>query len=450
MSSRHTRQFISQEVLRFQERRNLYLTLVSIFTAAAAAKDTSPAAVKGLAEELQAAIKQHTNLTFYVTLDTSRFVQPNAYAMVPAINLSASVMDRAKEVYKNYPGLEEEYKKVVKSLKAADKSMEGTISLRDGKVTGLFAKFPFVMVITPCLFMGDGQQGLIPGFKTHLLLTPEEISAVVLHEIGHIFTYLELLWMTTSTNHALDDVVSELKGEKDETVRIKLVEKTKEKLKIKNLDAATVAKQKNKEVIQSIILEAAVEDTTSLTGSIVYEFRNSEFLADQYAVRQGAGRPLASALEKIEVWSNYAVASRKEWRLRHYIFSVLDTMLDTLAAPTYLMLLAIPGLDYKLYDDPKERLTRIKQQMVNGLKDEKLSPETRDEILNDLTTVQMCIDRLREGDASAPIFMALYRRLTSKRRDQESQLQFQKQLEALASNDLFVAGQQLASLSQQR
>jgi len=450
MSSRLTRRFISQEVLHFQENRNLYLTLVGIFKAAVEAKDVSKEATKKLAEDVQAAIKKHTNLTFVVVMDTSRFSTPNAYAIVPAIHLSSSVMDRAKEHYKAFPELEAEYKKVVETLKLADKSMEGSIDLKNGKVTGLFAKFPFQMVITTCLFLGDGQQGLIPGFKTHLLLTPEEISAVLLHEIGHIFTYLELLYMTTSTNMALDDVVKELKGEKDESVRIKLIEKTKDKLKIKHLDSASLAKQKKGEVIQSIILDAAVEDTTSLTGSVVYEFRNSEFLADQYAVRQGAGKPLASALEKIEVWANYDVAKMKEWRLRHYIFSVMGTLLGALGSPAYLMLLAIPGLDMMLYDNPKDRLVRIKQQMVNGLKDSELSPESRDDILEDIRTVQECIDRLRDGDSLSPIFMSLYRRMTTWRRDQESRVQFQKRLEALASNDLFVAGQQLASLAQQR
>ncbi|HWT39748.1 MAG TPA: hypothetical protein VN081_00510 [Dongiaceae bacterium] len=450
MSSRLTRRFISQEVLHFQENRNLYLTLVGIFKEVKEANDTSKEALKSLSESIQSAIKQHTNLTFIVVLDNSRFAQPNAYAIVPPIHLSSSVMDRAKEHYKAFPELEAEYKKVVETLKLADKSLEGSIDLRDGKVSGIFSKFPFQMVVTTCLFLGDGKHGLIPGFKSHLLLTPEEIAAVLLHEIGHIFTYLELLYMTTSTNMALDDVVKELKGEKDESVRIKLIEKTKAKLKIKNLDSASLAKQKKNTVIQSVILDAAVEDTTSLTGSVVYEFRNSEFLADQYAVRQGAGRALASGLEKIEVWSNYSVAKMREWRLRHYVFSILGTFLDVFGTPTYLMLLALPGLDMVLYDAPKDRLVRIKQQMVNSLKDETLSPETRDDTLEDIRTVQESIDRLRDGDAGAPVFMALYRRMTSWRREQESQLQFQKRLEALASNDLFVAGQQLASLAQQR
>ena len=54
----------------------------------------------------------------------------------------------------------------------------------------------------------------------------------------------------------------------------------------------------NKKVAEIVIITNIVKETVSELGCNIYDFSTWEYLADQYAARHGAGRYLATGLEK--------------------------------------------------------------------------------------------------------------------------------------------------------
>jgi hypothetical protein len=432
MSRQLIRRIISQEAIDYQHGRTLFTELAGIFGEFIAQEDISEASCQTLSKNLALAINHATGIYVIVKVIADKKASPTLCIGTPIVNPSNPLLELTKKSYKapRFP---------VEALRKISSSLEGTVDLKKGKVTGVFTKIASTVFISANLIMPNmAVKGLV--------LTPEELSAALLHEIGHAFTYYELLATTVMTNYALDLVVTSLRGETDKVKRIKLIEAAAEGLEAKVPDATKLAEQTDESVIQSVLLNAAVENSRSATGSRVYEYRNAEFLADQFATQQGAAKALATSVEKFAAWQVGLASLQNKWSVTHMAFTVLRTVMDIGLLPVYAIMLALPDMDVMSYDPPQERLGRIKRTLIQAIKDDRLSSIQRDELLSDIATVDETLSRIA-SESRRPLFMALWQSLTSDRRARAKQTKYQQDLEALASNDLFVAGHQLAALS---
>lgn len=445
MSRRQLQLNIVKEAIQYQKDKTLFLTLIDLFTAFNQEGDTSREGFKKFANELSKAFRDVCNLNISVTIETGMFSQPNAYIRPPLINPSSPLWEPQKQIFKIDPaGVKRLFDQGMKAVRKELAPVQGTVDLRTGRAGGLYTKISAEMRISAKLFAYPDKGGI------HF--TPEEISAVVLHELGHLFSYYELMSRTLLTNYVLDGVVDALRGETDEEVRVRFIDVAAGALDTK-VNAKALAKAKDNRTVQTVLCDAAVHSSASATRAISYSYRSFEFLADQFSTLQGAGKALATAVEKLTIYYNFDYSVRSRWTFSQYAITIIRTLLSVAMAPVVLpllaMMLALPGLDEQVYDDPRDRLLRIKRQMIQATKDDRLSQEQRDDILQDIDGVEEAISHLREGGDS-PFFMAVWRLMTSHRREQYAQQQIQQQLEALASNDLFIAGHKLASLSQNR
>src|SRR5574343_951224 len=135
---------------------------------------------------IEVALKKRTNISISLKIESSRM--PNAWVYPP--NLSKNhvfYQDRLKEYYTNADG--------IKSIKqSADKRARASLDRKRVWVDGFFATLKHEVAVT---------LGLCN------MCSAEEVAAVFLHEIGHVWSYYELLSLTAKTNAALRTVRKE-------------------------------------------------------------------------------------------------------------------------------------------------------------------------------------------------------------------------------------------------
>lgn len=377
-------------------------------------------------------VRKHTglNVEFKVVSDL------NAYAIPPVIDVNSPLLS----AWRAYGVGEEDLGSVLvtlKKIKGFSDTLNGSIDRGRGRVTGVFSN------IVTTVSVGTG-------LWTQANLTPEEVTAVMLHELGHIYSFFETLVYSATTNMTISSAAQALaKIDKDED-RLTLVHETAKILGAKVEDPAALARKGlRKETFAVIFLKASMDsDLRATHGSFRYDMRSSEFLADQFAARYGAGRDLVVGLDKMMramgVGHRYSLptfmfiqAVQVAWLL---VFTVFATPMAILAVLLYTL---NPHIENKMYDDPAERLARIKQDLVQSLKDTSLPPKVRQQLLDDIHS----IDKVREGVVDRRgLFNYCWLMLTSSRREQYSQMKSQQELERLVNNDLFVKAAQFKTM----
>lgn len=424
------RELVSKEAIAFQKDPKLFNELVGLFEPLVATGDQSPQTLKDVGTHIEKAVLKHTG----ILVSIGWYNEANAYASVPAgLNLSNPLLEASKVFL---GASNREFKVWVDSLRKVDKELTGAIDRKRSRVSGVFSKILCPVMIGLPLFSKNG----------FIRMTAPEISAILLHELGHLFTFFELLATTMMTNYAMETVLHAMTKVDDRLIRIKLVTTASEIIEANGTNVEKLVDEKNPQIVQAVLMKNAVDYSRSANGSRVYDFRGFEFLADQFASLHGAGRALASALDKLVAWSSVVPRLQSNWSFFHNAVLVMRTMLQVTihvtALPFLILALAFPGMDEESYDPPRERLMRIRRNLIQALKDPRLSDQQRADLVADTDE----LDRLIERQPSGSAFMYLYRYLTGGRRQALKQEKFQQDLEALAANDLFLAAHRLSTL----
>ena len=97
----------------------------------------------------------------------------------------------------------------------------------------------------------------------------------------------------------------------------------------------------------------------------------------------------------------------------------------------------------KLYDEPKERMERIRRDMVNELKRDKIDKDYRDQVLTDIEVIETITKEMNDKRSFLQFFHST---VYPKARHQYNQMRFQQDLEILTNNDVFVRAQKLKTL----
>lgn len=370
-----------------------------------------------------AIIKRHTGLTVDFKVDKSNDI--NAYVIPPMVDKNNPLIyDWWKPHVENT-----DVKKYIK-VKRSD-IIKGSVDLARGKVDGIFSEIVHQMFI---------HKGLI---ETNLL-SDEEKAAICLHEVGHLFTYYEFLGHTLTTNVILHAATQAFFKSDDVLKRTQILDETCKALEISLDDPEALVKCTNKEVFQTVVLRKAVLEAKSSLGSGIYDITATEALADQYAVRQGAGRHLATGLDKIH--RHYGGGPSYFSTAVHVMATIVRVILFfALIIPTFglifLILLFNPAI--KVYDEPEARLARMKRELVASLKDKTLPPQQRKALVDDIDAVDALLKNIDDKRGLMELF---YTSVLPSGRRQYQQLRFQVELEKLVNNQLFVTAEKLTNL----
>ena len=399
---------------------------------------------------VEAVIRKFTNLSVTFYPDKASALEIGIFA--PPVS-NGHIFDKARgegELFAKFR--DSNLKELLKKHKSG--FVKASVDIRENRVDGFFSEIPFRLAIVRHVFQLE-------------LFTDREIAAIVLHEIGHAFTLCEYLNRTVMTNQVLADIASNLKAKNPEAVTFVIVNAAKEMhLTARQKDALLTSKNPEDYVVCAYAI--ADEQSRSELGFSVYETTSMEQLADQYSARCGAGRELVLALSKLHRLYGYESARFSTARMGFQLFGQLVlcaslgifasagafvAILLSISAAALLSALHVwTAKDEQLqtYDNEVTRFERIRHQFVQQLKNPDIPDVLRDELLANLAEIQSEVQEAVKRNVIdythdlshyvALLFSGVYR----KRFNME---QLQKQLESLASNNLFVQAAKLKALS---
>lgn len=311
--------------------------------------------------------------------------------------------------------------------------IEGTVSCKDGVVSGMFAKIPIAVIV---------------GLKLlrNIKLKDAEIAAVVLHELGHATAYFEKLDATLTSNFAIEATAETFFKSQDRTKRIKVLDRYEELRGVSIEDRQALADEMSKDGFKVVLLRKEIERSVSVYGSNIYDMTGFEFLADQFATRHGAGLELVTALDKL----NRFYGSRSYWNTA--VFYTWEIVYDTLMLLSFFngglfkkaMLISLLFADpftQRIYDEDRDRIERIRRDAMTALKDKDLSKEEKSRITESVKQMEQVMSGMKDKHTLRELIHMVTR---PKLRKQLNQKEIQQRIEELSSSEFFNASARLS------
>lgn len=342
---------------------------------------------------------------------------------------------------KGHPELLDHFRELAKQTKG--EVVTGSVDLKNARVTGFFTDVEHELLLPTSMMMN--------GYLYGTPITAEEAAAIVLHELGHAFTYFEMMTRTARGNCVLGYLAQQQAGGVD---KYKVAVATAGRaLGLTKKQEEALEKAKSKEDTMVMVLAFNGDVARSELGYDLYDATSCEQMADQFATRMGAGMHLITALEKI--------GGLEQWKNRHKHTWILELLLYTailaggFAAGGIILAYAVFWTSLNLllpvlfanigwiYDDAEFRPARVMNELVDRLKDRELTSNERTALIENITQLKQIVADKKGYDSLAD-YLKLLR--PSYRRNRDSEL-LQKQLEALAANHLFVHAAKLQSLN---
>ena len=296
-------------------------------------------------------------------------------------------------------------------------------------------------------------------------MTPEEITAVLLHEVGHAFTYIEYSYRSVSNCSVLMDTFLENMNKKNKTPKESLIlayekiskgtDSNTKDLRSKNAVSATIY------VIDSFVKQ----NMLTLTGS-THPSVDSEQLADQFSGRFGCSAELASGLEKLYAMIYKEIRPICIWNITVLIFYTLLSIAVAASGigmgiflTLFFGLLSVYYIHYYItletpeetdpgyintYDSLKRRYTRMRNELVRNLRGLELPDKNvKEQLLISIDRLDAILDTV--PDERVP-FMDSVVRFFSKSARHRVEIRIVEQLiEDLSENNLHVAAAKIQS-----
>lgn len=352
-----------------------------------------------------------------------------------------------KDWYKGGLDTEENHDKIFNKLKNRTE-IKGTVDTDKVKVSGVFSEF-------------ENQLFMNFEYLIKNKLTVAEITAVILHELGHGFYACEYSNRLDSNNQVLAEVSKEIfskKENKDLVYIYKELKKINEN--VSESDVEDIVSGKN--IIPSLtFFKVVIGSVKSNISNDKYSESSFEQLADNFSSRFGYGRPLVSALQKLMGYSlpiQYFILIAFTIEYMRMLSIILQKLLLVITAPvasaflslfltitvflTIMFFIGEGSTDYT-YDNIIKRYKRVRNDLVERLKDDSLNKESAallTESINEIDKVVLNIN-IPENVFKKVVNLVVPYHYKAKGSINEQQL-----MEDLLSNDLFIKSIQLKNL----
>ena len=386
-------------------------------------------------------IKKYTGINVVISAEYKFFAM-----MPPDLNKNHTLIDNIyREFYEN------------KELKKQKGTIEAFVDIKNFKVGGAFKDINVELFLDPAMMWDTS-------LTYRVALTPAEISAVILHEVGHMFSYFALAAHTYSINLPMLGTLNRIANTPDtEKIEIILKEWNDSDNTLTKVDVKDLA-GKDKQVIVTALVSNQIKDTKTLMKQREYEEVNAEHLADKFAVRCGAGAEITTALNKIfTIYGTRQTRGTISYLFNEFIsgfalFAYTRYVVSSLAAlnpvttPILLMLGAISifiilstntNSGGGTYDTEINRFGRMRNDMVSMLKDKEIDKAVGKRVRDGIGTIDKVVSKYKENKSLVGMLgdmvLGYHRRLLS-------QTEFYKELEKLSANSLFVAAYDLRNL----
>lgn len=224
-----------------------------------------------------------------------------------------------------------------------------------------------------------------------------------MHEIGHVFSYLELLGRTLTTNFVLEEANRRLLGFTEKDKRYKVIREIENEAKIHIKETDALVNSQSTAEITTVVISESINNSYSEIGVNIYDERAFEMLADQFATRHGYGKDLVMFQDKVLrlVSPSHYYDSAKRMRVR-----AVNTFSALLLSPLLIGLLAAAAMGVvkfgtSNYDTPKKRLEVVRNDINRQLKEPGLTKDEKVAILNDLEEINKVIASMTDFDVTS-------------------------------------------------
>lgn len=354
------------------------------------------------------------------------------------------------------------------------KDRVGSVNERNARVDGFFSEYENDMFLDIQALAAVG-------------LSATEITAVFLHELGHIFTTMSHANRLDKTNQILANLAKEEAGGRKMDANYIYREL--------DLDSPGVDKQKFiaecgevEHIPGAMLFRAVMVKATIQTRESTYSKTSSEQMSDSFASRFGYGRQIVTSLEKLMrsgldrgllttgttgfVFKNaFEVASMfifplkagmeawmkgpgKDDQWYSYLPAVMLMVAGALSSNVLLGILYLAsvavyfrsqGTDMQdwTYDDLYNRYKRIRNESVTSLKQLDLSPAEIHRIVDDVTIIDRDMKYAIETNKTFLNFFANI--IFPGARRAKVDIDHQRMIEELAANEIFMKAAQLRS-----
>lgn len=340
---------------------------------------------------------------------------------------------------------------------------KGTVDLRTGRVSGIYSEVPLDIFFSMAFFKKTPKGSYFQ---------PEEIAAILLHEMGHGLMYLRYLGGLTLANIVVGEIISKYQEGADPVIMAEVIKVAEQKTgyRLKDL-GPVIGAGKSPLLIQQVIMSAAIEQIRSELGTRYYDARAFEFTADQFAARHGAGEYIVTGLDRMYREFGYAIGNyQPRWfNMASGLISIIHNAL--LCTPlfgvgsialtgkfalglsallgggiTAIILAAAFGTVMSLlcggdiYDDIPNRYKAVRRELIASSKDRNLNATQRQAIVDSIDTIDQVLKGVHDAKWG-PGFITNFVEgmLTGK----TAQMKFMRQLEEMANNRLFELNNQL-------
>lgn len=254
-------------------------------------------------------------------------------------------------------------KKAVSRLK----STLGSVDFGKVWVDGFFSELSITIGLGSVVWMKDALKG--KGY-----CSSEEIVAVIMHEIGHLFVFFEELFAVTTrvltTESEVDDILGI--GKNNRKLRLQLIEDISRKENLKSLPE-NLELVDDKTHLFELLLTSTMTNIPTVGITSYYSNTIPEYAADDFVVRMGLGNALAVALNKVSDMVTSGVRTVDTFTcLISYVRALIasrivdknkvDVFLDTV------LFLEYRAFDRMLYGTNYERMTSILEASIGRLK----------------------------------------------------------------------------------
>lgn len=380
-------------------------------------------------------IRRHTGLAAHMSIQDVAYI--NAWVIVPDINRNNTInsMGYAESGYFS--------EKDVRNILMKKNLIEASVDLEKGRVSGFFTEISVPITMTKGLLNAKGKDGF--------LLDSEEIAAIILHEIGHCMTFMESMSRTMRKNWILESRLKDFRRA-SRTEKIKILSQLKgEQLLPKDTDEYVLAEVKNDNDALQMILGSHVKMVMSDRDTAMHDQTSFESASDQFAVRMGAGRHLATGLVKLHnqnlgwqrffywvgiyidicIWSNIVIG------IALGLLSGAVVLLIVSVMALFTSVLSGFGDAMGVYDKNEDRIRRILEEQITALKKNNLPDAQRKQLIDNYDRIKKSMEEINKYDKSLNtwIVTTIVPWLSRNKKSKE----YQQLIESLQNNELYVA-----------
>ena len=380
-------------------------------------------------------IRKYTGLTIQTEV-IPNMSEINCFCITPDITKNNVLIEEwRKQFYRH-----RDFKQLSKNID----EVVGMVDLVNGRVKGAFENIVIRVFITD-------------GFIRTMEFTPENKAVLVMHEVGHAFTFLEFIAESAKTDFSLATAARELLQTTDKEKKITLAKSLNDAMGT-TVDVNVIAESSDVATWYTVYISNKEEQARVATHTGRYSDTSAEFVADQFVTRHGGGAAMADTLAKIykhlgkisvrdrnSIWAQYAVCSLSAISVVAglSLINPIIGIVGTLALFVNLKTLTLYDFTYSTYTSDKDRVAILKQELVGRLKDRDLPQDVRVSTLDAIKEIDKVLKTINDNRT---VMELLTIALRSDVRQAVKQEQVQKTLSTVINNDLFKTAATLDSI----